>query len=467
MLCSRSGNVALPDTASTARPNGLRLVRDDSFLEALRTKLDEWPHDGGYAVAFSGGADSTLLLTALARAGLGRSVRALHVDHGLHPDSALWTEQCAAAARALGVQYEAVRVEVDRDSPLGLEAAARTARYAALRNLLMDGETLLTAHHADDQLETVLLRVMRGAGARGLRGIVAHAPFGRGFLARPLLDFTRRELAAIAERWQLAWIEDPSNRNVAHDRNYLRHAVLPALLERWPAAPRMAQRLARALADAGEILDERAAEDALGLERPDRVPRARLLALTPSRRRNLLRYLLRQIGSSTPTERQLAELDHGLTVTRRDAQTRVAWPGGEARVYRDFVYLLPPLGPASPAGTRVLLRTGESWAGPEGLVSFVPTAGAGLPLSFLDAGVELRFRAGGERFRPLGRTHGTSLKRWLHDARIVPWMRSRLPLFFYGDRLVAVADLALDQAVDAADGAQRFAVSWTQHPPVT
>ena len=441
-------------------------MREDALLPALNRKLEEWPRGGGYAVAFSGGADSTLLLTALVRLECGAPLRALHVDHALHPDSARWATHCETTARALGVEYLGVRVTVDRDSPLGLEAAARTARYRALRALLSSGETLLTAHHADDQIETLLLRMLRGTGARGLRGIVEYAPFGPGYLGRPLLEFTRAQLNAQAQRWGASWIEDPANRDPARDRNYLRLHVLPALTARWPAAPRMAQRLARQMAEADEILDERAAEDARGLERLDRVPRSLLLELAPSRRSNLLRYLLRQLGLPMPSARQLQELVASLRVQRRDARPRVAWPGGEGRVYRDALYLFAPLPPASGPLLRAPVTAAAAWAGPEGRVALVPTDGAGLPERWLGAGLTLRFRAGGERLRPLGRTCGCSLKRWLHDAAVVPWMRGRLPLLFHGERLVAVADLALDESAAAAPDVRRFAVSWTDHPPV-
>jgi tRNA(Ile)-lysidine synthase len=441
-------------------------VPQDPFLRALEKTLSEWPSSAGYAVSFSGGADSTLLLTALARLGLGSRLRALHVDHGLHPDSARWAQHCEAAARALGLQYAGVRVSVAGDSPLGLEGAARAARYGALRELLHPAETLVTAHHADDQLETVLLRMLRGTGVRGLRGIVAHATFGRGYLARPLLDFTRRQLRAQAQGWQLSWIEDPANLDAAHDRNYLRLRVLPALAARWPAAAQVAQRLARQLAEAEELLEERAALDAGGLARADRVPCALLLELAPSRRHNLVRYLLRQLGLPTPNASHLQELDTILQAARHDAQPRVAWPGGEARVYRGWLHLFAPLPPRCVTSPDARLVRGADWVGPEGRVGVLPTDGAGFPEAWLDEGLTVRLRVGGERFRPAGRAADCALKRWLHEAGIVPWMRPRLPLIFRGAQLVAVADLALDQSAACAAGERRVRVSWTDHPAI-
>ena len=161
-------------------------------------------------VAFSGGLDSTVLLATLCRLEAPARIRAAHVDHGLNPRSGEWREHCERVAKAHGVEFVGVPVAVDRASGEGLEAAAREARYGALRDLLVPGEWLLTAHHADDQLETVLLRMLRGTGIRGLRGIIGFGPFGAGWLGRPLLGFAREELGAEADRRRLAWIEEPS-----------------------------------------------------------------------------------------------------------------------------------------------------------------------------------------------------------------------------------------------------------------
>ncbi|HEX5419512.1 MAG TPA: tRNA lysidine(34) synthetase TilS, partial [Gammaproteobacteria bacterium] len=209
-----------------------------------------------FAVAFSGGLDSSVLLAAMTRLPTRYALRALHVDHGLHPDSADWARRCAEFAAGLEVPYRSARVSVDAGRGDGLEAAAREARYAALAELLEPGETLLTAHHADDQLETLLFRLLRGTGVRGLRGILPRSRLGVDFVARPLLGFTRAELRAQAERWGLQWLEDPSNRDLAYDRNYLRAAVLPVVLKRWPRASQTASRLAAAAADAESILEQ-------------------------------------------------------------------------------------------------------------------------------------------------------------------------------------------------------------------
>jgi tRNA(Ile)-lysidine synthase len=443
-------------------------VREEAFLETLAAKLTRWQGAGatGFAVAFSGGLDSTLLLNALARLALELPVRALHVDHGLSAESQDWEAACRRAAAALGVPYASTRIDVPRDSGLGLEAAAREERYRVLRGMMSVGEILLTAHHADDQLETVILRMLRGAGTRGLRGIVELAPFGRGQLGRPLLAFGKHQLREQARLWGLDWIDDPANESLAHDRNYLRHRVVPTLEERWPAAPRMAQRLTEQMADAEEILETMALQDASALASADRVTADELTKLSPGRQRNLLRHLVRIAGLAIPSALKLEELRDGVLASAWDARTHIRWPGGEARFYRGALHLLAPLTPASGPDFRVRVGRTRPWSGPEGQLGFVPSGGEGLPQSWLDEGFELRFRAGGERFAPLPGARSIALKRWLHDARIVPWMRGRLPLLYRQGQLVAVADLSLDAAVRDAPNEPRWRVAWSGHPPV-
>jgi len=443
----------------------------DAFAARLRAVLDEWAHLGApprVTVAFSGGLDSTVLLAALCRSKPAAPVRAAHVDHGLHACSVEWREHCAGVAAALGVEFAAARVAVDRSSGEGLEAAAREARYAALREMLLPGEWLLTAHHADDQLETVLLRMLRGTGVRGLRGALKLAPFGAGWLGRPLLGFTRDELREEALARGLRWVDDPSNAEPHHDRNYLRLHVLPALRERWPAAALHAERLAEQATDAEQLLEAVASDDARALAEPWHVPRAVLAALAPARQRNLLRHLLREVGLEVPSARRLEELRGAVLEAHAESHTRVCWPGGEGRVYREALHLLAPLAPPSPPGYSGRIGAGRAWVGPEGRLELAPADdGRGLPQSWVEEGFELRFRSGGERFRPRGRGHHHSLRHLFQEQGVVPWMRDRVPLLYRGDDIAAIADLLLGAGVDGAPASEpRWRVAWSEHAPV-
>ena len=441
----------------------------NAFAARLRAVLDGWAVAHApprVTVAFSGGLDSTVLLSTLCGLKFPARVRAAHVDHGLQAKSGEWSEHCARVAAALGVELVVARVAVDRKSGDGLEAAAREARYRALRDLLLPGEWLLTAHHADDQLETVLLRMLRGTGVRGLRGIIAFGPFGAGSLGRPLLGFTRDELRAEADARNLTWIDDPSNAEVRHDRNYLRLNVLPALRARWPAAAQHAERLAEQASDAERLLEAVAAEDARALAAPWHVPRATLAALAPARQRNLLRHLLRLAGHDAPSARKLEELRRALLESHAESRARVRWPSGEGRVYREALHLIAPLPPGSPRGYSAQLKAGGSWVGPEGRLTLVPAEGGeGLPQSWLEQGLTLKFRGGGERFRPHGRNHHHSLKHLFQESGVVPWMRDRIPLLFRGEELAAIGDLWISADVEAVPASEpRWRVQWTEHP---
>ena len=450
-----------PDVVAPAEP----------LAALVRAALERWPPPAEGArviVAFSGGVDSTVLLAALARLKLRAPLRAAHVDHGLHPNSPLWSAHCEATARSLGVELVTVRVDVERRARSGIEAAARTARYAALADLLSLGDVLLTAHHGDDQLETVLLRIVRGSGVRGLRAIQERMPFGRGWLARPLLGCSRAEILAQARAWDLRWLEDPANSRLEHDRNFLRADVVPRLVGRWPAAARSAQRLAEQMADAEQILTEVAVQDAAAVADPSRVPRAALEPLDPARQRNLLRHLLRRAGFDVPSAQKIEELRAALLGVRRDAQPRIRWGGVDARVFRDHLYLMHALPTASARGFATRLDKARRWTGPEGELEFEPLGvGLGLPESWLDDGLTLRFRCGGETFKPLAQAHHRSLKHWLQEAAIVPWMRARIPLLYRHDDLVAVGDLWLADETRAAGDERRWRVVWSRHPPLT
>lgn len=445
--------------------DGHRTTSDpESLCLGLERRLETWAAPAWpprLTVAFSGGLDSTVLLAALSRCSLRAPLRAAYVDHGLHHDSERWGAHCAAVAERLGVELVTQRVAVDRASGLGLEGAAREARYRALGALLAPNEWLLTAHHADDQLETLLLRLVRGSGVRGLRGVIAFGQFGVGYLARPLLGFTRVELAAAAEAWRLTWLEDPANREQRHDRNFLRSEVLPALRARWPAVARHAERLGAQMSDAEEILEAVAAADASALAVPWCLPRAVLAELDVARQRNLLRYLVRGAGLGIPSARKIDEL-RAAVLTAKGAPV-VRWSSGEGRVFRGALHLLAPLPQPSPIDYTAQLARNGGWSGPEGRVALVRTHGPdGLPESWLDEDLTLRFRSGGERFRPRGRRHRHTLRHLFQENGIVPWMRARVPLVYRGEALVAVGDLWVTADADTAPASEpRWRVEWS------
>lgn len=433
----------------------------------LRRQLRELEAVAGkpsrYVIAFSGGLDSTVLLHALVslREQLGIPMVTIHVDHGLHEDSGAWSEHCNSVATELGVDYLCRSVTVQLESGKGPEASARDARYAALHAELGIDDWLLSAHHQEDQAETLLLNLVRGSGPMGIAGIRAIRRFGPGWLARPLLETSRASLLDYAKSEGLQWVEDPSNKDRRFDRNFLRHDVLPRLRSRWPDISARLLRSARHAGEASELLANLAENDLQSLGgRPERLPIDSLLDLSVARQRNLLRYALRCLGLSTPTMMQLMRILDEVIPAREDAQPLVTWPGASVRRYRNGLYLLPERLIESTETIEVSSDEVPLGAG-LGLLRFVPGQQRGLSEGVMKRGIQVRFRQGGEEFQLVGQTHRRKLKKLLQQEGVVPWMRDRLPLVYAGDELVAVGDLWLAAAAVSEPG---VAVRWEDRP---
>ncbi len=419
-----------------------------------------------FCVALSGGLDSSVLLHALAGLAPGR-LCAVYVDHGLHPDAPRWGERCAALCAGLQVPFTACAVTVATTAGEGLEAAARRARYAALAARLAPGEYLLTAHHRDDQAETVLLNLLRGAGPAGLAGIAADAPFGAGRLCRPLLGLPRSDLLAYARAARLDWIEDPANVDAHFDRNFLRHSVLPLLAGRWPGAAASLARSATFSSEAAALLDDLAMQDARRAVRRGRILVAALGALPEPRQRNLLRFLCRRDLGTVPPEARLREALAQVHHAGADRVPLVAWPGGELRRYRGVLYLQAPMtaGPAAGSTLELPTRAGAVLdLDTLGRLRLVRATGRGLALARLAPTLTVRWRNGGERLRPPGAAHTRELKKLLQERGVVPWMRTRVPLLYSAGELVAVAGLWVAAAAAASGDEPALRVSWDRHP---
>jgi tRNA(Ile)-lysidine synthase len=391
----------------------------------------------GLCVGFSGGRDSTALLHALTQLQTGIPLRAVHVNHGLHPEAGAWADHCERTCRQWGVPCQVIPVVVDSGrAPHGLEAAAREARYAALRSNLAANECLLTEHHADDQLETVLMRLMRGGGPAAIAGIRPAAGFGSGRLLRPLLNARASQIVDYAQRHNLNWVEDPSNRDEGHDRNYIRHRIVPALKARWSAAADTATRTALLADEAATLLHELAALDAKGVVDEDTLQLDALQVLPAHRQRNLLRWFLQVNDIPPPSSAALAEGLGQLLAAREDAAPRLNWGGGELRRYRDRLYLLHCHPDREP------VPAGREWDGtaPLDLGGLAGQLSVARPNLWSESGpLTVRFRTGGERLLQHG--HHVRLKTLFQDGGVVPWMRPHVPLLFRGDDLLTVGDI--------------------------
>ncbi len=435
-------------------------------LAILNPLLAAHPEVRNLIVGYSGGLDSHVLLHLLATNRTSwpeRMLAAIYVDHGLQAASAGWGEHCACVCRELDVPFRALRIGARPAPGESPEAAARRARYAALAAELGPDDALLTAHHRDDQAETLLLQLLRGAGPHGLAAMPSASRLGQGWLLRPLLAVDRAELLAYAHAQRLNWIEDASNTDTDFDRNYLRHRILPLLKKRWPAATRALSRSAQWCAEAAAWLDEEADADLahVATHRSDRLNIPALCELSELRQRNLLRRWLRRLGLPIPDSRQLGRILHDALTAGRDRQPCIRWPGGEVRRYRDMLYAMPPLAPHDAQRSVIWWPNADGYPPLElpGLsqLRLQETVGAGLRSEILaGAPLAVRFRQGGERFRPAGRSHSQELKKLLQEANIPPWERERLPLLYRDDTLVAVVGLGIAAEAVARSGEPGF-----------
>jgi tRNA(Ile)-lysidine synthase len=431
-----------------------------SLAERLAAALGAVHGSSAWCVAYSGGCDSHVLLhlTAAHAVRGGGSVAALHVDHGVNPRSADWAEHCRTVCVALGVEYRHARL-----APVatGHEAELRTRRYAALAEMLRNGETLLTAHHRDDQAETLLLQLLRGAGPAGLAAMPPLQPFAPGRHARPLLGAARAELHAYARAHGLHWIEDDGNTDTRIDRNFLRHEIMPRLARRWPALGATLPRVARHQADVVVLLEEIARADLkqIGGGSPERLKIDGLAELSGPRRDNVLRCWLRGLGLPVPAADQLQRIHDEVIGARPDAEPCLRWPGAELRRYRDLLYAGTPL-PAPPDGVR-RWRLGPPCVFEHGTLYAEQCSGGGLRRAACpDDTVEIRFRAGGERLRPAGRRGHRELRLLFQEQGVPPWQRDRIPLLFADGVLAAVADLWVAEEFAAAADEPAWRISW-------
>jgi tRNA(Ile)-lysidine synthase len=401
-----------------------------------------------YWVAFSGGLDSSVLLHALValRSSIEpqTELRAVHINHGLHAQAPDWAEHCAARCRVYDIPLQTLSVHARAAPGESPEAAARQARYRAIVALLEPGDCLLTAHHQDDQAETLLLQLLRGAGPAGLAAMPAVAELdGGNWHARPLLAFPRQSLREYALTEQLNWIEDGSNSDDRYDRNFLRQHILPLLQQRWPAAPKTLARAAAHQADALQLIETLAEQDysqVIGtVPRTVSVPALKLLPSVQCS--NVLRYWLKRnhvlLPSAAVLEQMLAMLAAG-----DDRLPLVEWGCWQIRRYGDALHLL----------NRASVELADEYDWPVAQPTFVLEE-LGLELRLADlyaAGIQLspqteslcvRFRVGGERVLLPGRSHSHSLKKLLQERKVPPWLRERLPMVYEQDRLLAVFGL--------------------------
>jgi tRNA(Ile)-lysidine synthase len=379
------------------------------------------PPSAEIAVGLSGGVDSVVLLHQLKENPRAR-LRAIHVHHGLSPNADAWAAFCRSLCNRLGVPLSVQNVSVKKKNK-GLEAAAREARYQAFKD--SKAGVIALAHNLDDQAETVLMNLLRGAGVRGASGMAEHSRLGGKVLWRPLLGKTRKEILAYARKHKLDWIEDESNVDEALTRNFIRRSVGPLLEQKFP---QWKQSLARA---------------------------ARHFAKKEIGKEDLLRHYLHSKGLKAPSEAKLLEMLKQLATG--SARTEIRHAGATLRTYRGKLFVDSDLDAEfSP----------QEWSGeprlrlPElgGELRFRKARGEGIALEHKP--LSIRLRSGGERLQPDPHRPRRTLKNLFQEAGVPPWERERLPLLFSGDDLVWVPGLGIDARFQVPPGAQGFVPEW-------
>ncbi len=392
-------------------------------------------------VAYSGGLDSTVLLHALVQVrDRLPPIHALHVDHGLHGDSAAWASHCRGQCDALAVPLAIRRLALQIAKGASLEAEARAARRSAFAAVVRAGDLLVTAQHRNDQAETLLLQLLRGSGLSGLAAMPALSPLGDGLLGRPLLDFTREELVGYARLRDLHWVEDPSNADIGFDRNFLRREILPSLARRWPAYAATFSRSARHCAEAQGLIDDLAADEMVRVRgaRPDTLSISALRAREAPLCRALLRGWIRQAGFPVPDNRRLERILGEILPARPDANPVIAWAETEVRCYRDELFVIRALPPKPSAEVPIAWSAGAILELPAGLgrLRDLRARDAAIP-----GGRSVRFAQTAEGFRIDPRCERKSLKNHFQELGVPAWLRPFLPQVYEQGELVWVAGI--------------------------
>lgn len=416
----------------------------DSFGEHLRSLSKT---HNRYLIAYSGGLDSHVLLhlcASLADDDSKITFRSIYIDHGLQEASKDWAEHCERISKELGVEFQSISLNLEVHAGESLEAVARLGRYQALRQHLSKNEILMTAQHQDDQAETLLLQLLRGAGLDGLAAMPRVADFGEGLHIRPLLGYSREQLEAYAKHHCLDFVTDPSNKDSRFDRNYLRNQVVPLLKQRWPQMGQTLSRSAGLQAEAGELLATFIEKDmpvVMGSQK-DTLSAKALTQLSSSQQKAMLRHWIKQHGFKAPSAVKLKHLLVDVVNSRSDAMPLVAWEDAEVRRYKDDIYIMSPLPTVLPSGVikwdlREPLDLGE------GLPSLTREELGNLKDYVWQhkLSISVRFRQGGERLRLNNRVHSISLKNFFQENEVPTWLRKTLPLVYANDQIIYIPGL--------------------------
>lgn len=407
----------------------------DAILQNLIAHVDACER---IYVAYSGGLDSSVLLNLLARSPLASRLTAIHIHHGLSPHADRWAKHCQIECNKRGIELLMHRVEVVSEGR-GIEQAARNLRYRCFAQSVGNKDVLVTAHHQDDQAETLLYRLLRGTGLKGLGGMKGQTRLGDLNILRPFLDCTRRQLETYAETEGVSWVEDESNASDDYDRNYIRQHIAPVFEKRWPQFAAKFAQSSRHLAESERLLHAYVEEDLKSLtRRSERVGESieleSFLSYSRARQKAVLQRWCEKLQFDTPNTAHLEKLDEILRA-KEDARPCLNWGHTELRRFNGRLYLLPKIVYSAPE-LQVWDLKGEVALG-QGFILRCENADA----TSLPHAVEIRSKKHVERCRPLTRRHSQTMKKLLQEYKVEPWLRDCVPCVFVQGELAAVADL--------------------------
>ncbi len=392
-------------------------------------------------LAYSGGVDSQVLLHLLSqlKSQYKLDVRAVYIDHGLQKESRQWQQHCKESCLSLNIPFQSFSVYAHAARGESPEATARTARYAALSKLINKNHCLLTAQHQDDQAETLLLQLFRGAGSAGLAAMPFYAEFSAGWHVRPLLNFSQKVIMDYAQQHQLPWVEDPSNKNNKYDRNFIRNQITPLLKQRWPSIEKTISNSADLQSENKKLLEILAAEDLSKIDLENNILCIDdLKKLEEIRLRNLLRYWIRKQQFDIPSRKIMQQIIQQLLYSSEDSTPNIRWSGVEMHRYKNRIYI----NSVTDHNEKQIFQ----WDGVEPLILdsinrklFMRCCqGKGLIKNIIGKTLKVSFRQGGEKIKPAGRDGTHSLKKLFQEAEVPPWLRPCIPLIYLDDELIAV-----------------------------
>jgi tRNA(Ile)-lysidine synthase len=407
----------------------------NTFSTLIQTAIQTYqPDKKAFVIGYSGGLDSTVLLHVLASLS-DVSIRAVHVHHGLHANANHWVGHCESMCKLWNIAFEVHCIDVNRDSGLGIEATARDARYRAFAKTMQNDEVLVTAHHQNDQAETLLLRLLRASGSQGLAGMYTFTRANGIAQLRPFLGIDRATLLSYALQHHLQWIEDPSNADMHYDRNFIRNQIIPALESRWPQVISRISRSAELLREEQQCLQEQAAHFLASMQNVDPciLDAKKLLALSAPWRAQVLRLWVNTLQQPPLPATVLQQIEDELMHVGDDTEATVRWHQTSIRRWRNYFFCTPiePLPPSdwyySWNDTQPVTLPDQSrwgWLSSNGL-SVIPFDHI---LAYFSGPLQLGYRQGGEKIQLPKRQHRSHLKQCLQAIGIPPWQRQQMPL---------------------------------------